>query len=84
MDIVLVKGQKRRAPGAPEDSELDPGLGVGMVQQERGLGCTLPEPCLKDPLEVVLLWGSGGNSRGVGLRSWIYGDNKQLLLHYKE
>lgn len=84
MSTVPMKGQKRPAPGAPEDSELDPGLGLGTVQQERGLACMLPEPCLKDPLAVVLLWGSGENSRGVGLRSWIHGDNKQLLLHHKK
>ena len=53
--VLIMKGQKRRAPGAPEDSELDPVLGVDTVQQERGGSCRLPEPCLKAPLEVVLL-----------------------------
>lgn len=42
-------------PGAPEDRELNPGLGVGTVQQDREGGCRNPEPCLKTALEVVLL-----------------------------
>lgn len=82
--VLITKGLKRHVPGAPESNALDPGLGVDMVQQEKGGGCRFPESCLKAPLEVVLLWGTGGDSGGVGLRSWGHSSSKQQWLHRKK
>lgn len=53
--VLIMKGLKRHVLGAPESNVLDPGLGVDMVQQEKGGGCRFPESCLKAPLEVVML-----------------------------
>ena len=49
--------------------------------ERRGLQASVP--CLKAPLEVVLPWGSGGDSRGVGLWGQVHGGIKQQL-HHKE